>query len=154
MPSTWTLEYVVDVHGHSPMERFLDGLGDEKFAALDAALTHVLAVHGIALAATPWLRPLKGGLHEFRVRHSRAEIIALHQAAGEREPSPRSTGPVLLRVFVHFHGDRVCLLLGGYDKGRDTSVKRQQREIASARRLLTQWRRQQQHGGTQSWRPR
>ena len=36
---------------------------------------------------------------------------------------------ILLRVFVHFHGSRVILLLGGYDKGKDPSEKKQQREI-------------------------
>jgi hypothetical protein len=43
---------------------------------------------------------------------------------------------VLLRAFCHAHGDKVVLLLGGYDKGRDPSAKRQQREIATARKLL------------------
>ena len=47
---------------------------------------------------------------------------------------------VLLRVFVHFYGDRIVLLLGGYDKGRDPKENRQQREIAQARKLLAQFR--------------
>lgn len=47
---------------------------------------------------------------------------------------------VLLRVFVHFYGDRVVLLLGGYDKGRHPGAKRQQQEIARARRLLAQFK--------------
>jgi hypothetical protein len=50
---------------------------------------------------------------------------------------------VLLRVFVHFYGDRVILLLGGYDKRRDPSGRRQQREIKEARRLLTQFKERQ-----------
>ena len=50
---------------------------------------------------------------------------------------------VLLRVFCTFHGDRVVLLLGGYDKGRDPSDKRQQKEIARARKLLKQWQEDQ-----------
>lgn len=49
-------------------------------------------------------------------------------------------GAVLLRVFVHFYGSRVVLLLGGYDKGIDPKARRQQREIAQARRLLTQFK--------------
>jgi hypothetical protein len=43
-------------------------------------------------------------------------------------------------VFVHFHGDRVVLLLGGYDKGRYPKSRRQQREIREARRLLAQFK--------------
>ncbi len=50
---------------------------------------------------------------------------------------------ILLRVFVHFYGDKVILLLSGYDKGRDPSAKRQGREIAQARKCLTAWNQQQ-----------
>ena len=50
---------------------------------------------------------------------------------------------VLLRVFVHFYGDKIVLLLGGYDKGRDPKEKRQQREIAQARKPLAQFRERQ-----------
>jgi hypothetical protein len=46
-------------------------------------------------------------------------------------------------VFVHFHGSRVVLLLGGYDKGKDPSERRQRREIAQARKCLADWRRRQ-----------
>ena len=35
---------------------------------------------------------------------------------------------------------RLILLLGGYDKGRDPSPRRQEREIALARSRLTDWR--------------
>lgn len=49
---------------------------------------------------------------------------------------PRATGQrekVLLRVFVHFYGDKVILLLGGYDKGKDPKERRQQRVLADTR---------------------
>ena len=46
-----------------------------------------------------------------------------------------------MRVFCHAHGDRLILLLGGYDKGADPSRTRQQREIAEARRRLADYRR-------------
>jgi hypothetical protein len=46
-------------------------------------------------------------------------------------------------VFVHFHGDRVILLLGGYDKGRDPSDRKQQRQITRARKNLAEWQRRQ-----------
>jgi hypothetical protein len=57
-------------------------------------------------------------------------------AAGRREQ-------ILLRVFVHFHGSRMVLLLGGYDKGKDPGERRQQREIDRARKCLADWRRRQ-----------
>jgi hypothetical protein len=46
-------------------------------------------------------------------------------------------------VFVHFHGQRVVLLLCGYDKQDDPSQKRQQREIAAARGCLKAWQEQE-----------
>jgi hypothetical protein len=49
---------------------------------------------------------------------------------------------ILLRVFVHFHGNRVILLLSGYDKQDDASKKRQAREIAVARKHLVAWQQQ------------
>jgi len=52
----------------------------------------------------------RGGLFEFRLRDS----------------------ALLLRVFCHAYGDRIVLLLHGYDKGVDPSDKRQAREIAEA----------------------
>lgn len=50
---------------------------------------------------------------------------------------------VLLRLFVHFHAAMIVLLLGGYDKAGDPSGRRQQREIAGARRLLIQFKARQ-----------
>jgi hypothetical protein len=77
-------------------------------------------------------------LFEFRIRHDAAEIDAILQA------SPRGRAKrgeeVLLRVFCHAYGRRVILLLGGYDKGRDPSDRRQQAEIEKARARLTDFR--------------
>ncbi|MBF4574189.1 hypothetical protein ITJ64_16895 [Herbiconiux sp. VKM Ac-1786] len=52
---------------------------------------------------------------------------------------------VLLRVFCTFYGDRIVLLHHGYDKGADPSERRQNREIARARRLHEEWRRSRVH---------
>jgi hypothetical protein len=60
--------------------------------------------------------------------------------AGGSDEVVTGTERILLRVFVHFHGDRVVLLLGGYDKGRYPKSRRQQREIREARRLLAQFK--------------
>jgi hypothetical protein len=70
----------------------------------------VLAVRGIELTRTEWLRALGDGLHEFRVRHDREEIAHMFGA----EPATLSTPPeaILLRVFVHFHGQKVVPLTG------------------------------------------
>lgn len=46
----------------------------------------------------------------------------------------------MLRVFFTVYGDRVVLLVGGYDKAKDPSSKRQQREIEVARARLRGWK--------------
>jgi hypothetical protein len=75
--SEWTLEVFTTDDGFEPFVTFADELSDVAFAALDAALQHVLVVRGIDLAGTEWLRPLGQGLHEFRVRHAADEIARM-----------------------------------------------------------------------------
>jgi len=125
--------------GTVPFEKFVSGLTDFKFVALDTAIDRVLSVRGLELVRTEWLKALGGGLHEFRVRHDAAEVARMF--GGDPLAAEGRAEKVLLRVFVHFHGDKVVLLLGGYDKGKDTKPRRQQREIAEARRLLEQFKR-------------
>lgn len=127
--------------GTVPFERFIEKLSDLKFAALDAATSRVLAVRGLDLVRTEWMRPLGEGLYEFRVRHDADEIAQMF--GGEAAGVARASEAVLLRVFVHFHAAKVILLIGGYDKGGDPSERRQQREIRQARRLLTQFQERQ-----------
>jgi putative component of toxin-antitoxin plasmid stabilization module len=127
--------------GSVPYERFVNGLSDVKFLALDAAVELVLCDRGIDLVRTEWLKALGEGLHEFRVRHDEGEIVRMFGAESSGVVGSGET--VLLRVFVHFYGAKVVLLLGGYDKGADPKERRQQREIAEARRLLTQFKERQ-----------
>lgn len=68
--------------------------------------------------------------------------IAEAPTRGTSQIVSRVPSVTLLRVFVAFHGNRVVLLLDGYDKAADPSPKRQQREITAARKLLTAWRAQ------------
>jgi hypothetical protein len=138
----WTVEVYEASDGTVPYERFIAALTDAKFAALDAAVERVLAVRGLDLASTEWLKALGGGLHEFRVRHDADEIARMFGEDGVRTAKKRER--ILLRVFVHFYGKRVILLLGGYDKGADPKERRQQREIDRARKLLAEFRERQQ----------
>lgn len=142
----WTVEVYETVQGRCPYERFLDGLDAVSAAALIAAVEHVLARNGIELARSEWLKALGEGLFEFRIRHDADEITAMFTAADPAALAALAlpAGPVLLRVFCTFYGNKVVLLLGGYDKGADDSAKRQQREIKAARKLLTEWQ-QEQH---------
>jgi len=52
-----------------------------------------------------------------------------------------------LRVFFCTAGRKIILLLTGYDKARDPSDRRQQREIARAGKLLTACRESQRRSG-------
>ncbi len=140
----WSPEPFVADDGSLPFERFVEELSDFKLEALLAAIDRVLVVRGIDLGRTEWLKALGHGLHEFRVRHD-ADKIA-HMFGGSPAPVTAPPGNVMLRVFVHFYGDRVVLLLGGYDKGHDATHRRQQREIAEARRLLRQFKRRRRSG--------
>ena len=128
----WSPDVFRGSDGAIPFEQFVGSLPDFKFAALDAAIDRVLSVRGMALMHTEWLKALGEGLHEFRVRHDADEIAHMFGGDPPRRASPG--GRILLRVFIHFHGEKAILLLGGYDKGKDPSDRRQQREIAAARR--------------------
>ena len=140
--TTWKLEPFEADDGTVPINRWLYDLSDEMLAALTTALDEVLAVKGLDLARSEWLRPLGEGLHELRIRHD-AETIRRMTRGVPSAGASRRPERVLLRVFVHFYGNRVILLLGGYDKRRDPSERRQQREIREARRLLTQFKERQ-----------
>ena len=137
----WRLEVYETEDGRQPFIAWIEKLPETKFVSLDAALRLVLAERGLDLVRTEWLKPLGEGLHEFRIRHDGVEIRRMF---GSEEPcGDRRRERILLRVFVHFHGSRVVLLLGGYDKGKDPSERRQQREIGQARKYLADWRRRQ-----------
>jgi putative component of toxin-antitoxin plasmid stabilization module len=55
----------------------------------------------------------------------------------------------MLRVFFCTAGRKIILLLSGYDKARDPSARRQEREIARARKLVTAYRESQRRAGKQ-----
>ena len=140
--AAWTLNvYEPDV-GPVPFLQFKKELSEFQAAALDAALRNVLAVSGLRLASTSWLTALGEGLYEFRIRHDEAEIE--HMFGGQDASQlPQGYGPILLRVFVHFYGTQIVLLVSGYDKYENSNSRYQQRQIAVARKHLTAWKQQE-----------
>lgn len=150
MVGSWTLTVFVADDGTVPYGRFRDRLDPLQRDALDTAAQVVLAGRGIELARSEWLKALGDGLHEFRIRHSAAETARMFGAA---DVDGMGSARVLLRVFVHFHGRQVVLLLGGYDKGADPGSRRQQREIATARKLLGQFHERQRRERRHARRP-
>ena len=138
MPAArFTLEFYKSPDGDEPARRWMQKrLSAPQRRALDAALRLILAVHGIGVCGSTYGRHVGRGLFEFRLDED--EAILLHkwsQASAASRPA-KSTDRILLRVFCHAYGDRVVLLLGGYDKGADPGRRRQQREIARARARL------------------
>jgi hypothetical protein len=121
----WRVE-IASTSAGDAMARWLDSLDEARYLAVRSAVMNQLEPHGMNLARTHWLRPLGGGLYELRIRHDRIEVA----------PGRWKRARILLRVFVAFGPGRTCTLLSGYDKGEDPSPRRQQKEIARARRLL------------------
>jgi len=74
----WSVEMYTDARGHCPIQDWFESLSAAKFAAMDAAIRYRLQTQGIGLAGTAWLKPLKGGLYEFRVRSTAAEITRMY----------------------------------------------------------------------------
>jgi len=135
----FTLEYYRTADGDQPVRRWIDhDLSAAQRKAVMAALKYLLATGGIGICASEYGRHLGRGLFELRIRHDEQTII---KKAGLPIAAQTPHADVLLRVFCHAKGDRVILLLGGYDKGGDPSPRRQAREIEVARRRLGDYRR-------------
>ena len=148
----WTAELYEDAGGKTPVKIWFDDLSEVKFAAMDTAIRQVLQVQGIDLARTHWLTPLGEGLWEFRVRDTAAEILRMYSDAHE-EPG-RNPEKILLRLFVHFYGQRIVLLLHGYDKSANDAARNQQREISLAGKRLKAWKLDEARKAKQSRRQR
>lgn len=138
----YELEFYADEHGDQPVRRWLLGeLSPRKRRALGTAMNRVLQRLGIGVCGTEFGKQLGGGLFEFRLRGGNLAGVA--PPAGVPDASESK---MLLRVFCHAHGDRVVLLLAGYDKGEHPSSKRQAAEIAFARKRLKDWEKRHRRG--------
>jgi putative component of toxin-antitoxin plasmid stabilization module len=138
---TYTIEFFEDENGNKPVRDWImEDLSRTKRQAIGAAMQHVLQVHGIGVCGSEWGKQLGDGVFEFRVRLKGTELVnkgwSAKSAADESEE-------IVLRVFCHAYGDKLVLLLGGYDKGEKPSKKKQSSEIATARARLEAHRRRQ-----------
>jgi len=116
------LEFYEDRSGRQPVLEWLrHEVSVSTRRVIGTALSEILQEQGVGVRGTPFGRQLGGGLFEFRLR--------------ERD--------LLVRAFCHPYGDKVILILAAYDKSEDPSEKRQNAEIALARRRLTDWRQRQ-----------
>ncbi|MTA59385.1 MAG: hypothetical protein F2550_03530 [Actinobacteria bacterium] len=108
------LDWTVELHQDFDFDRFLTELPLTDQVIVVRAVQAVLREHGNRLAGTHWVTALGAGLFEFRI----------------------SAPQLLIRIFFTYQAQRVILLLAAYDKQRDPSQKRQQREIAQARKRI------------------
>jgi len=141
MTAKWSIQFYEDTQGRRPVEKWIDGLSDQKAEAVIVALQEVLAVNGINLASGAWLKSLGSGLYEFRLRHSAYEIQQMYKVV--KKPLAGGAEAVLLRIFVAFEGEKVIVLLGAYDKGKNDKQGFQQAQIEVARKRLREWKRRQ-----------
>jgi hypothetical protein len=134
MTGAYRLEFFAEDDGTEPVLAWIkDDLTAAQRQAIGTAMRRILQANGVQVCSTPWGRQLGGGLFEFRVRRTGEQMINEGWAKpGSVDRSER----ILLRVFCHAHGDKLILLLGGYDKGSAPSSSRQQREINTARARL------------------
>jgi hypothetical protein len=139
MVAKWRIEFYEDAQSRRPVEKWIDGLSDQKAEAVVVGLQEVLAVNGIELASSAWLKSLGTGLYEFRIRHSASEIQAMYKVANRGLAGGAEA--ILLRIFVAFEREKLIVLLGAYDKGKNDKIGFQQSQIEIARKRLRDWKR-------------
>ncbi|GAA1883379.1 hypothetical protein GCM10009715_32190 [Paeniglutamicibacter psychrophenolicus] len=141
-PNGWKVEIWNSANGRSPFGKWYAKLDPYDQAVVDTAIGKILVPLGPRICETEWGKPLKEGLYEFRIRRSFSTIVNTGIAEEEeRQMLPSwAQKPVLLRIFCTFHGNRIVVLFQGYDKGKDPSSRRQEREIQKARKILRAWR--------------
>lgn len=147
----YELETYEEADGGTPVEDWLDSLDPVSGPAAMRAISLILGALGQDVCNNEYGKSLGRGLYELRVRHDANEIIRAHAPGllGKLKPPP-PRGKVLVRVFFHPHGNKMILLLGGYDKQKDPSVKRQGKEIKVARKRLARWQEAQGITGQRS----
>ena len=137
----WELVFYED-RGREPVLEFMRGLDEYKEQALAAALENVLRREGIGVCGSSWGKWVHGapGIFEFRVRYDAATILRERGVPVPKALEGEGHADILLRVFCHAHGQKVILLLAGYDKGEAPGRKRQNTEVKRAKQRLAAWK--------------
>jgi hypothetical protein len=134
----YTLEFYEDTHGREPVLDWLRRLAPPKRRAIGVAMFEILQHEGPFVVGTNFGKSLGGGIFEFRLDQDATQVLA--RKGKPAKPEAAEASKILLRVFCHALGDRVVLLLGGYDKGERPSVRHQQAQIELARVRLKDWK--------------
>jgi hypothetical protein len=158
LPRIFEIEFYEEAGRRPVLDWIKDDLTPIKRRALGTAMRTVLQVNGVEVCRSSWGKKVHAdGVYEFRLRMTGKSVINLEaeiHGISEAEARARFGGDrseeILLRVFFHPHGNKLILLLGGYDKGKDASAKRQQVEIDLAVSRLREFRRRRQEVGKRS----
>ena len=126
MTDQWTIEFYADENGREPCRVWMEKLGRVERIALETAIDLVLAARGLGVCSTEY-GSLGDGLYEFRLRWTADEVRA--KVGRVSDATAAKSGKILLRVFFCTWGQKIILLLSGYDKARNSGSTRQQKEI-------------------------
>jgi len=149
--SGYALEFYRDRDGNQPVRDWLrHDLDRSKARALGVAMFHILQQEGVGVCGTEYGKPISKGLFEFRLRHSAQEVLHNLGLLPADEPRVKAEEDVLLRVYCHAHGNKVILLLAGYDKGKAPSKQREQKEIRLAETRLKDFQNRMSRGSYES----
>ncbi|RKG70189.1 hypothetical protein D7V80_06280 [Corallococcus sp. CA054B] len=139
--SLYTVEFYEEANGSSPVFKWMtEELSPAQRRAVTAALEELVAPMGPDIVGTEFGKNLGGGVIELRLRQDAAQLLK-RVGKPPREPHPEDMGEeILLRIFFHPHGRKRALVLHGYDKGRNTSKRYQQQQIAIAEARLVRFK--------------
>lgn len=126
--SRWSITYLDE-------ERFVRSVKElphDAQVVIKIAMRYILARQGLALARTPWLKSLGGGLWEFRVGPSTKAVVS---KSGDSSARLAQNSKILIRVYCTFKNDQI-VVLGIFDKQKHGSGSKQSKSIAIARKQL------------------
>lgn len=137
-------QFYMTSDGTEPAAKFIDSLAPDERAALVAAIDLILSRHGAAVCEGEFGKALGKGLFEFRLRKTYDEIVQRYpgEETGVKPPDQDRRGEILLRLYFHPHGDKLILLLCGYNKRQGGQGKREQKAIKQARKYLRDFKRE------------
>ena len=106
-------------------------------------MNHILQKFGPAVVEQRFGKALGQGLYEFRLDLKLDELLRRLGRKRKRKLLRVPPGPLLLRVFFHVYGNKIILLLGGYDKAKRPSRQHQREQISIALSRLARWKARQ-----------
>jgi hypothetical protein len=142
---TWTIEFYEDEDGRKPVLAWIkDELTATKKRALGTAMRQIPQRHGTDVCSTAWGAPVAPGIMELRLRmrgnqviNNEADVRGIDPDTAQERYDLDASEDILLRVFFTARGEKLILLLHGYDKGAAPSKTHQNKQIEEAKSRLT-----------------